>query len=187
MSPPKSVVEPRREVEALYNEHYPTVLRYLLRRTDPETAHDLVTEVFLVAWRRINDVPSAPAGWLCGVARRLLANERRSARRREALTERMAGQLGAHQLSVEDQVINTDDAVIAALNRLPEAEREVLMLIAWDQLTAAEAATALGCSRPTFHVKLYRARRRFEKLLAAGSPAHSRFATTPPMEAVHER
>ena len=102
MSPPKSVVEPRREVEALYNEHYPTVLRYLLRRTDPETAHDLVTEVFLVAWRRINDVPSAPAGWLCGVARRLLANERRSARRREALTERMAGQLGNENVTIQN-------------------------------------------------------------------------------------
>jgi RNA polymerase sigma-70 factor (ECF subfamily) len=63
------------------------VLAYALRRSDPATAEEVVSEVFLVAWRRPDRIPALePVLWLYAVARRVLANQRRATRRRAALT-----------------------------------------------------------------------------------------------------
>ena len=64
--------------ERLYRANYDRVLAYGLRRTDPERARDATAETFVVAWRRLADVPPDPLPWLLGVARRVLANERRA-------------------------------------------------------------------------------------------------------------
>ena len=75
------------EFEALYAAHRDDIWRYLRRRAASEP-EDLTTEVFLVAWRRRGELPDAPLPWLYGVARKVLANHRRGAVRRDALAER---------------------------------------------------------------------------------------------------
>jgi RNA polymerase sigma-70 factor (ECF subfamily) len=69
--------------EGLFREHYPAVRAYVSRRAPYELAQDVIAETFLIAWRRFDDLPSDPLPWLYGVARRLLANQRRSAGRGE--------------------------------------------------------------------------------------------------------
>lgn len=146
------------------------MLGYLRRRTDPATAEDLAAETFLVAWSRIEKLPDHEAGWLCGIARNLLANHNRAIRRRsenEQRNYRLEAPLGDD--TAVDHVLGHDGEVLRALRRLSPADQEVLMLVAWDGLSHAEAAAALGCARPTFAVRLHRARRRMARQLAAGS------------------
>ena len=75
--------------EALFRAHAGAVRTYVRRRSDAEGADDVVAEVFLVAWRRLGDVPEDPLPWLLGVARRVLANRRRRASRDAALLNRI--------------------------------------------------------------------------------------------------
>lgn len=153
----------RRRLERLWERHRTSVSAYLLRRTDPETAADCLSEVFTVAWRRLDDIPDEAAPWLLGVARRILANHRRGARRRRALAERMR-QAPTWESDPADDVAEHEVA-LRALRRLRPQDREILMLVAWDGLRPAEAAAALGVSGPTFSVRLHRARRRLELVL----------------------
>ncbi len=100
--------------------------------------------------------------WLLGIARNVSANMRRSRRRQESLSDRIAFHLDEEPAWPE---AGGDDVVTAALHRLSDADRELLTLIAWDGLNPAEAAEALGCSRSTLKVRLHRARSRFAALL----------------------
>jgi RNA polymerase sigma-70 factor, ECF subfamily len=138
-----------------FEKHYRAVTAYALRRATPAEAEDAVAETFLVAWRRLDELPEEAKPWLLGVARRVLANQRRAAGRRRALTERVAGA----QAGEEDPPRRP--AVLQALGRLSEADREVLLLVAWDGLSIQEAAAALRCTRTAAKVRLHRARRRF--------------------------
>jgi RNA polymerase sigma-70 factor (ECF subfamily) len=153
------VSNPRRReyLEDLFVKHAAAVRAYALRRIDPATAEETVSEVFVIAWRRLDDVPSDPLPWLLACARRVLANQRRAGRRRIALQERLrqAEDLpGAWQLSVPDRQL------ARALDELSEEDRELLLLVAWDELEPEQTALALGCSRRTLAVRLHRARRR---------------------------
>ena len=150
--------------EALYAEHAARVKAYALRRSDPATADDVVSDVFLVAWRRLAEVPEPALPWLYGVARRVLANRRRGESRTAALRERLAGESprGDHGPRPGDPgVRDGDPRVWLALDALPEADREVLILHAWEELAPAEIATVLGVRPNAISVRLHRARRRF--------------------------
>lgn len=155
------------EFEALFRAHFDAVLAYCLARTDADSAKDVTAQTFLVAWRRRSDVPAAGLPWLLGVARRTLADHRRSARRRQNLRDRLvihrpdpcAGDDPAHEVMERA-------TVVAALRALSPRDREVLQLVAWDGLSPADAAVVLGCSRPAVAVRLSRARRRFANALA---------------------
>jgi RNA polymerase sigma-70 factor, ECF subfamily len=146
------------------------------RRTVPDEAEDVVAETFLVAWRRVDDVPVEPLPWLLGVARKILANRRRATGRRLEFQDTLARTSSSGPDPADE--VQTKLDVLAAIGRLPVAEREALTLSAWDGLTAAEASTVLGCTRATFAVRLHRARRRLMKELARaehslnGSAAH---------------
>jgi RNA polymerase sigma-70 factor (ECF subfamily) len=152
-------------------EHFPElwgawhrrVYAYALRRTDQDSAQDVVAETFLVAWRRREDLPPEPLPWLLGVARRVLANHVRSQRRRDALAQVLIDHALRHQPSFGE----VDGALLRALAALGEADRELLLLVGWDGLRPAEAAQSLGCSAATFRVRLLRARRRLRALLDA--------------------
>jgi RNA polymerase sigma-70 factor (ECF subfamily) len=150
--------------ERLYRANYAAVLAYALRRTAAEQAHDAAAETFLIAWRRLGDVPSDARPWLLGVARRVLANQRRSDRRRVALTARLANEPPAARGHEESGT----PSVLAALAELAERDREALLLVAWEGLDHPQAAAAIGCSRPAFAVRLHRARRRLLKALEPG-------------------
>lgn len=148
--------------EQLWTDHAPAVVRYARRHVLPDDVEDVVAETFVVAWRRLDEVPAFGLPWLLGVARGVSANARRARRRRDALTERIGAQ------PVEDPawpVGGPDDEVTAALHRLSDADRELLTLLAWDGLSHEEAAEALGCSRGALKVRLHRTRRRFAALL----------------------
>lgn len=175
---------------ALYRAHYRAVLSYAARRTDPDTARDVVAETFLIAWRRLDSVP-ADSGqtepWLYGVARRVLANAERSQRRTQRLAARMSHDGGEEALADPALVISERQRVIQALRRLPEPEREALRLVGWDGLDLAGAALAMGCSRSAMAVRLHRARRRLESELRAtdgGSAGNSEQQFSAPAQRV---
>ncbi|WP_295696562.1 sigma-70 family RNA polymerase sigma factor [Lapillicoccus sp.] len=140
---------------------------YALRHTDPESAQDVVSDVFLVAWRRMDQLPAEPLAWLLVVARNTLANSRRSATRRGQLERRLAAAAGhgttATAQPAEELAVDRA-SMLAALAELTDAEREAILLIAWDGLTAADAARVAGCSRNAFDARLHRARDRLERL-----------------------
>jgi len=156
------------QFEQLFRSEADAVRSYALRRADPTDADDVVAETFLVAWRRFDDMPSEPRPWLLGVARRVLANRARSDRRTVSLSDRLAQGADIDRSASEDDGTAATDlrlALLAALDRLPSKEREVIRLLAWDRLTAADAATVLGCTRATLAVRVHRARRRLAPLL----------------------
>lgn len=169
--------------ELLYAKHGPAVKAYVLRRADVSIADDVLAEVFVVCWRRFEEIPPEPLPWLLGIARRVLSTQRRGDRRRIALRDRLAetGTGAAPDLGVDshasaweseaetgDEVLAhvADSALSSALAQLSEADRELLLLIAWDGLSPAEAATVLGIKPATARVRLLRARRRLTDALS---------------------
>jgi RNA polymerase sigma factor (sigma-70 family) len=157
--------------QTAYTENREAVLAYLMRRTEArEDAADLLAEVYLVAWRRIADLP-AGAGvrpWLFGVARRLLANQRRRARTQTGLADALRGSLRAVELDQHSAAATSTGALRRALAELPAADRELLTLTAWEGLTPAEIAVVVGRSPGRVRVQLHRARRRLKEELDAG-------------------
>jgi RNA polymerase sigma-70 factor (ECF subfamily) len=151
----------------MFREHHAGVRAYALRRAPAELAQDAVAETFLVAWRRLDDVPADALPWLYGVARRTLANQRRSAVRGEALAERIASTTSIGTGSDPADAVGDADVVRVALGRLSDRDRETLMLVAWDGLSGPRAAVAAGCTHTAFKVRFHRARARFAKELRA--------------------
>jgi RNA polymerase sigma factor (sigma-70 family) len=152
----------------LYVEHGREILAYALRRTgSAEDAADIVAETFLVAWRRLEDVPPDPQArlWLYGVARRTLANQRRGERRRERLGERLRADLPT-ALPEPPELPGPD--VLAALECIGPEDREVLRLSAWEELSPSEVAAVLGISAVAARSRLHRARRRLRRALERG-------------------
>jgi RNA polymerase sigma-70 factor, ECF subfamily len=145
--------------EAIFEEGYEAVLAYARRRAGTE-ADDIVAETFTVVWRRLDDVPTDSLPWLYGVARKVLSEERRAARRRNALIER----IGEDVSRVNETDADTSP-VLVALARLADRDREAVLLVAWEGLTAEQAAKAMGCSTIAFRVRLHRARKRLRARL----------------------
>lgn len=146
--------------EEIYRRHADAVHAYARRRSDAVTADEVVADVFLVVWRRLDQVPAEPLPWLLGVARRALANRRRSARRASALEERLADVRGGEEPP-------KDLGLLSALSRLGERDREVLLLIAWEGLNHSEVASVLSIRRAAVTTRFHRARRRLAAALAA--------------------
>jgi RNA polymerase sigma-70 factor, ECF subfamily len=154
---------PEARFTRVYEEHLETVRRYVWRR-DPGLVDDVVAETFLVAWRRIEDIPEHAAPWLIGVARNVRRNTRRSARRQEAVSTRLADAVPA----LEHTGAPPEAATLReALRGLAPRDREVLLLAVWDGLDRASIAAALGCSQANVSVRLHRARRRLKRSLSA--------------------
>lgn len=143
-----------------------SVLGYALRRVDSrEDASDVVAETFAVAWRRIADVPPGAQArpWLYGVARRVLANQRRGELRRRRLADRLREELSA--VAWAPPADDGGDAVREALAQLADHEREVLLLTCWEELLPAEIAIVLDLPAATVRTRLHRARGRMRSLL----------------------
>jgi RNA polymerase sigma-70 factor (ECF subfamily) len=157
----RAVEEDFQRLFAAYNRH---VLAYALRRCDQRAdAEDVVSNTFTVAWRRFADAPAEELQlpWLYAIAARVLANQRRSARRLSALRLRL------RELPAPPQPERSElPEVIAALRELPPKEQEVLRLAAWEGLTNAELAVALGCTENAATIRLHRARKRLAEVMA---------------------
>jgi RNA polymerase sigma factor (sigma-70 family) len=153
-----------RRFEALFRQHADAVLAYAVRRSDRDTAQEVVAETFAVAWRRLDAIPEPALPWLLGVARRVLANGRRSRARAEALALRIVSEPGAPSEDPAD-VVGARLSAQAAFGLLSSAEREVLELLAWEGLSPAQTAQVLGCSRAAIALRMHRARRHLGRLL----------------------
>jgi RNA polymerase sigma-70 factor (ECF subfamily) len=129
----------------------------------------------VTAFRRADDVPEPPIGWLLGTARRVLANATRGDQRRDRLALHMAAQ----PLPAGFDDDEAGDVVAEALAELSARDREVLTLSAWYELSADEAAQVLGCTSAAYAVRLHRARRRLADKLDAAGFAQDRWAELP--------
>jgi RNA polymerase sigma factor (sigma-70 family) len=167
---------------ALWSEHISALVLYALRRCPTRAdAFDVVSEVYLVAWRRIGDVPAGADArpWLFGVARNVVKNVERGERRRSRLSERLMREV---DVVVLDDTERSDDAMRlhAAINALETDSRELLMLVSFDGLTIAEAASALGIPAGTARVRLHRVRALLRKKLERdGGLGHVHAVTQP--------
>lgn len=159
----------RARFEALFRGHHSAVQAYARRRVPREAVDDIVSETFLVVWRRLDEVPEPALPWLLTVARNVVGTERRGAARRQRLW------LKAQRDRVEGydpgQFEIVDGRVLAALARLKERDREALTLVAWDGLTPAQAAVVLGEPSDRFRQRLHRAGRRLRAELDSEDPA----------------
>lgn len=159
--------------EAMYRAHHDDLLRYALRRVEqPTDAADVVAETMSVAWRRRRDLPHPDEQrlWLFGVARKVLANQRRGQLRRSQLTSRLRRELERHA-SVG---VPVESPVLVALQRLNDGDRDLLAMTAWEGLKPEEIAAVLGCTPATARVRLHRARKRLREALAQEEPPPER-------------
>lgn len=155
--------EDRRELlDGWFRAYANRVLAYLLHRTDPQTAQDVLQEVFVTAFRKAEQVPQPPLGWLFGTARRLLANKHRGHRRHDQLIARL---LDDASKEADPDLAEVKEAFLQTLATLSPGDREVLTLTGWYDLTPREAAEALGTSAATYAVRLHRARKRLAAAL----------------------
>ncbi|MEU7838068.1 MULTISPECIES: sigma-70 family RNA polymerase sigma factor [unclassified Nonomuraea] len=159
--------DPQERFTDLYDRHYRSVLGYALLRAERDAAEDVSSETFLVAWRRLDDLPEPPLPWLLGVARNLLAKQRDSRHRRQALVDRITALTTSRDhvgWDVADHVIDRESA-LAALSALPEQDVEAMVFATWYGLPPEQAAAVMGCSVRTYNVRLHRARKRLATAL----------------------
>ncbi|TQK71163.1 RNA polymerase sigma factor [Nocardioides sp. SLBN-35] len=168
--------------EAAFSEAWrrdgPRVAAYARRHVAPDDVQDVVAETFVQAWRRWDDVPEPPIGWLIATARKVIGNSRRSARRRTALHDRLTLLDRAARPEADAAMLATDRmAALEALAALPDTQREALLLVAWDGLSPDAAAEVLGLRPGTFRVRAHRARTALDAHLDHDPPADKRAAS----------
>lgn len=174
--------ECRRRFDALFASYRSDIVAYCSwRAASASDVQDAVAEVFLTAWRRLDELPDGDAArvWLYATARRVIANQRRSTRRRKALEERLA-----HEASVPATPDPEETLVHEALRRLGSADREVLLLAEWEGLSATQIASVVGCLPVTARGRLHRARRRFRAVFEELSEATNELPVRRPRAAV---
>ena len=134
----------------IYAANQRPILGYFLRRTDATSARDGAAETFLVAWRRIDEVPYGDRSllWLYGVARNVLANQRRSRKRLVALGQKLNRVGPAEDPSPEVVVLRRaqDEEMLAAVDRLRPEDQEILRLAVWEELPHAQIGEVVDTS-----------------------------------------
>jgi RNA polymerase sigma-70 factor (ECF subfamily) len=165
----------RDRFETVYRELYAPICGYVLRRVrQSDDAAEVIAETFATLWRRFDACPEGDElrPWLFGVARRVIANQRRAARRRSALGERLASTVDRAAFDLLGPPEESSE-LARAFAALSESDRELLSLVAWEDLTRDELAVALGTNRAVVRLRLHRARKRLRDALA---PPHTRFS-----------
>ena len=161
----------------MYEAHCGAVRSFVHRRVRAAVADDVVADVFVIAWRRLEQAPGDDLAWLLAITRGVLANRRRGDARQIALRDRLA----AGMVSVTEpqpEVFDRGSALMRALGSLNRLDQELLLLVAWDGLDRSKAAGVLGITPGVFSVRLHRARRRLKRALAAQQDATEQQAGT---------
>ena len=158
----------------LFRAHYPRVYRYLHRLSaDPDLAADLTQEAFVRLYRR-GALPDTPEAWLITVAMNLFRNARTTGgRRRRLLTLARAEEVHSDPAPAPDLSVGAEDSrrrVRAALERIPERERRLLLLQV-EGYAYRDIAAALGLHEASVGTLLARARRAFLAVYGTGSDA----------------
>ncbi|MGH3294476.1 MAG: RNA polymerase sigma factor [Trebonia sp.] len=153
----------------LYRAHYPAVLRFVRRRAREADVDDVVSETFLTAWRRQDQMAAAPLPWLYRTARNVILNSNRAAGRREGLAVRIAA-MGGEEIT--DPIVRFEQRhdLTAVWSSLDPLDQEILALQVWEGLSGREAASVLGISRAACAMRATRARRRLASALGAVEP-----------------
>ena len=166
--------ERRAQFQSIADEVFEPLQRFLRRRATPADADDAFSETLLVMWRRLDDIPSdAALPWAYGVAHRVLANQHRGTRRRQALEDRLTVYAIPHPTG--DPAEGYDHPEVAeAMRRLPEPDREVLVLWAWEDLEPRDIAVVLGTTVNAATLRLSRARKKIARPLRQNqtTPGH---------------
>jgi DNA-directed RNA polymerase specialized sigma24 family protein len=150
----------RQHFEALFGEVYEPLQRYVRRRAPASLVDEVVAETLTVLWRRLDEVPNGLAtSWSMGVARRCLANARRSDVRRERLSVRLSRE------RPYEPPPPLDPGLERALGELGDDDRELLRLWAWEELAPREIAEVLGISANAASIRLHRAKQRLAECL----------------------
>jgi RNA polymerase sigma-70 factor (ECF subfamily) len=179
---PRAAARDPQLFEEFYRRHVDAMTSFVARRVaDPHTVADLTAEIFLAVLDSAHTYrPSrgSERAWLYGIARHVVAGERRRVARETDRDRRISGR----RLLAADDIARLEDKLdlraLAALERLPAGERAVLELVAVDELTVGEAATALGISQVAARVRLHRARKSLRA--AAESPGGKPQGAAPP-------
>ena len=156
------------EFRRFFDEHFADVRSYCLRRLPVADANDAVSEVFLVAWRKRSEVPAEARPWLFAIARNVVRNHARSSVRIRRLRSRLGVEPSYPEPGPEVQVVRNadDEALLRAVQTLPDKYGEVVRLWAWEWLTAKEIAEVVGISAAAAEKRLTRALKQLRAKLA---------------------
>lgn len=156
----------------LYEQTRSRVYAFAVSHAGRQLADEIVSEVYLVAWRRLADIPRPELPWLLAVARNVAAQQFRSTVRQRSIAAELRAWTTEVELTAGDvgEQVAERQAVLAALATLSAPDRDLLTLVAWHGLTPAQAARVVGCSTAAYFVRLHRARRRLERALHARAP-----------------
>lgn len=156
----------RTDFESALRPHLRDLLAYFARRVQPqEDAADCLSETLLVLWRRADELPTetdALRAWTFGIAKGVLANQRRGAVRQNQLAERLRGEIAVHRPHSEGE---DSRAMFTALANLRTTDRELVTLIIWDGFGVAEAGALLGLSPGAARARYSRARSQLRRQL----------------------
>jgi RNA polymerase sigma factor (sigma-70 family) len=167
---------------AVFDRYHFEIHGYIARRLGPSLADDLASETFLIAFARRDryDVAHADARpWLYGIASNLIARHHRAEQRRYRAMARAGtdevGEGHADQVVVRLDATAHQGQLAAALSKISAGDRDVLLLVAWAELTSEQAGQALGIPAGTARSRLHRARQRIRAALnRTGDHDHTR-------------
>ena len=169
----------RMRFRQLFEAHYESISRYCHRRLPSADANDAAAEVFAVAWRKLDQVPSGDEAlpWLYGVARNEVSTMRRSMRRLGFLHSKLAAEPLYGEPGPESVVVRNAEQrqILAALGTLPPWDQEIIRLRAYEELSIPQAAVVLGCSVEAAKKRSARAMQRLRR--AVGLPESQRAAS----------
>ncbi|WP_233526334.1 RNA polymerase sigma factor [Actinomadura spongiicola] len=161
-----------RRFTAIYDACRQRVWAYAVSRAGRQVADEVVSETFAIAWRRLADIPDPALPWLLGVARNVLRDGHRAEVRHEAFVAELGRWTARPAEDIAEDVAERF-AVLRAMAALPDGDREILILVAWQGLTPREAARVVGCSPAALRVRLHRARRRLTRAAGDGGLGES--------------
>ena len=147
----------------IYERFFRRLYGYCIRRTDPDRVDDVVAETFLIAWRRIADVPEGDEAlpWLYAVAFKVLGNQWRSKTRRQRLDDKLTAVGIAPVSTTEDYVVANEESrqVLEAVSKLKRTDQEILKLAMWEEVSRSDIAYVLAITPGAVKQRLYEARK----------------------------
>lgn len=163
--------------QAALREHAEAISRYCLRRLPRSAVNDVVANVFVVVWRKVETMPDGEGTlpWLYAVARNEVMKAKRSAARRANLRGRLSSQPRYPEAGPESLIVRRAEAaeLMRALATLRPADQEILLLRGQEGLTNPEIAVVLGCSLEAAKKRSSRALNRLRKAAGLPSPQES--------------
>jgi RNA polymerase sigma-70 factor (ECF subfamily) len=168
-------VENEAKFRTAFDAHYDAVARYCLRRIAAGEVNDVVADVFVIAWRKIDAMPHGDSAlpWLYAVARNELRNRHRSALRLRRLGERAAAQGAGDDPGPEPVVVARSEYrdLMAALRTLRRGDQEVLLLRTQEELGYEQIALVIGSTPEAARKRVARALQRLRRIAGIPDPA----------------